>query len=305
MKKLTLSYPLKALKATLVGDDVEFSAVSTDTRNIREGDLYVALKGARFDGHEFVKDACDKGAVAIMVDHPVNADVPQLVVADTRRGLGTLASVWRKAFPRPLLAITGSNGKTTVKEMCAAILSQKGSVLATRGNLNNDIGMPLTLLRQQDEEYLVIEMGANHPGEIDYLTRIARPDVALITNAGSAHLEGFGSVEGVAQAKGEIIQGVAVNGTVVINADDLFAGFWQDLAGHRDVLTFGMKSVADVRGDRIAGRSGVVDCAIVSGQRRWLAWHQATEPAGAGCRHQIQRPAHYLCKRRDGAGALR
>jgi UDP-N-acetylmuramoyl-tripeptide--D-alanyl-D-alanine ligase len=177
------------------------------------------LRGERFDGHDHVAAARAAGAVAAMVDHPLPVDLPQWVVEDTRAGLGALAAAWRDVFPGRIVAITGSNGKTTVKEMVAAILGQVGSVRATRGNLNNDIGMPLTLLSARDEDFLVLEMGANHHGEIGYMTDIARPDVALITNAGRAHLEGFGSVDGVARAKGEIARGLPGEGVFVFAGD--------------------------------------------------------------------------------------
>jgi UDP-N-acetylmuramoyl-tripeptide--D-alanyl-D-alanine ligase len=181
-----------------------------------------------------------------MVDHPLPVDIPQWVVADTRLGLGQLAAAWRQRFAGRVIAITGSNGKTTVKEMLAAILAQVGWVLATRGNLNNDIGMPLTLLSVRTEEFLVLEMGANHPGEIGYLSRIAQPDVALITNAGHAHLEGFGSLDGVAEAKGEIAGGLNETGVLVVPGDAPYLDLWRELAAGRQVLTFAVDAPADV-----------------------------------------------------------
>ena len=246
MISLSLSEAARLLNATLLGPDSTFASVSTDSRNIETGQLFVALSGPNFDGHNYLPQAQQAGASAAMVRRVVETDLPLLLVEDTLRGLGALASIWREKSRALVAAITGSNGKTTVKEMLAAIMARKGSVLATQGNLNNEIGLPLTLLRLQDEEFAVVEMGANHPGEIDTLTRIAKPDVALITNAGRAHLEGFGSVEGVAQAKGEIINGLSESGTFVLNADDAYAGLWRKLAGSRSTVSFGFADLADV-----------------------------------------------------------
>ena len=232
-----------------IGEDVSFSSVSTDTRTLKPGDFYIALSGPRFDGHRFVEQAADKGAAAAMVTTRQACGIPQLQVADTRSGLGRLAGLWRDRFEVPVAAITGSNGKTTVKELLAAILRVRGPVLATQGNLNNDIGLPLTLLRLQDEQCAVVEMGANHPGEIGYLSQIARPDVALINNAGAAHLEGFGDLAGVARAKGEILGGLKPSGVAVLNADDDYFPLWREYTGERQMLSFGVSPRADVRSD--------------------------------------------------------
>lgn len=230
-----------------LGEDAEFFGVSTDSRAIEPGMLFIALRGPNHDGHDHVASALEKGAMAALVERPLDINIPQLVVEDTRLALGRLAAAWRGTLRTPLVAVTGSNGKTTVKEMCAAILSRVGATLATRGNLNNDIGVPLTLLRLSPEHrFGVIEMGANHPGEIAYLTGLATPQVAIITNAAPAHLEGFGSVEGVARAKGEIFTGLSEDGVAVINADDDFAGLWREMsAGHR-TLCFGLARAADI-----------------------------------------------------------
>lgn len=230
------------------GNDVTFTSVSNDTRNLTAGSLYVAIRGDRFDGHEFLDQAQRAGAVAAMVDQVREHALPQLVVGDTRSGLGRLAGAWRRQFKGKVVGVTGSNGKTTVKEMIAAVLAKRGEVLATRGNYNNDIGLPLTLLRLQHEDFAVIEMGANHGGEIAALTDIAHPDVAVITNAGQAHLEGFGSLEGVARAKGEIYGGLNPGGVAVINADDVFASYWLSINSKRRCLTFGLNNRADVQG---------------------------------------------------------
>ena len=239
----------------LIGDDVRFSAISTDSRNIAAGDLFIALRGENFDGAKFVASAAQDGAVAALVNaDSYRADVlcPQILVADTRLALGQLAASWRRQFDLPVIGITGSNGKTSVKEMLASILREhtgdSDAVLATKGNLNNDIGLPLTLLKLRSQHrYAVIEMGMNHSGEIDYLTHIAAPDVALINNAGSAHLAGLGTVESVAQAKGEIFAGLNKKGVAIFNADDDHAPLWRTLAGARSVLTFALENPADVQ----------------------------------------------------------
>ncbi len=239
---------------SLHGPDCHFSGVGTDSRADCRGQLFVALRGACFDGHDYVVSAREAGAVAAMVDHPLPVDLPQWVVEDTRLGLGRLAAAWRDRFPGRVIAITGSNGKTTVKEMMAAILARVGRVRATQGNLNNDIGMPLTLLGAREEDFLVLELGANHPGEIGYMTDIARPDLALITNAGRAHLEGFGSVEGVARAKGEIVRGLSDRGVLVVGGDSPYLPLWRTLAGGRRVLTFALSGAADLLAERAAIR---------------------------------------------------
>lgn len=246
MITLRLSEAATLLNASLLGDDLPFKSVCSDSRNLQTGQLFVALSGPNFDGHDYLPQAQQAGAAAAMVERAIETDLPLLLVQDTLKGLGALASIWREKSRALVAAITGSNGKTTVKEMLAAIMAHKGSVLATQGNLNNEIGLPLTLLRLQDEEYAVVEMGASHAGEINTLTCIAKPDVALITNAGQAHLEGFGSVEGVAKAKGEIINGLSSDGTFVVNADDDYAALWRELAGSRAMVSFGFAPSADV-----------------------------------------------------------
>ncbi len=258
---MLLSQAAAALHARMAGDDVRFAAVSTDTRNIARGDLFVALKGERFDGAQYVAQALAAGAVAAVVNASSRTELAQILnpkssilyVEDTRIALGKLAAHWRKQFDIPLLAITGSNGKTTVKEMLAAILAAhagEDAVLATRGNFNNDIGTPFTLLKlRAQHRYAVIEMGMNHPGEIEYLTHLAQPDVALVNNASGAHLQGLGSVEGVARAKGEIFAGLKSNGTAVINADDAHAGLWRTLADKHRVFDFALEHTAAVKGE--------------------------------------------------------
>ena len=247
---MLLSQAAQALGGKLIGKDVLFSAVSSDSRTLTAGDLFVALQGKNFDGAAFVEGAARSGAVAALMNAEnyggAPLPCPVLLVDDTRLALGRLAAHWRTQFSIPLVAVTGSNGKTTVKEMLASILRVEAgganAVLATAGNLNNDIGMPLTLLKLRAfHRYAVIEMGMNHPGEIEYLTLLARPDVAVINNAGSAHLEGLGSVEAVARAKGEIFLGLSPQGYAVINADDLYAPMWRELAGKRPIIEFGLE----------------------------------------------------------------
>jgi len=244
------------------GADVDITSVGTDSRAVSPGMLFVALRGERFDGHDHVRGALAQGAAAALVSAAWAADhsaLPLIAVVDTRVALGQLAAYWRSRFDIPLIGITGSNGKTTVKEMCAAILRRhlgallgehgENGVLATQGNFNNDIGLPLTLLKMHPgHRAAVIEMGMNHPGEIAYLTRLARPTVALVNNAQRAHLAGLGTLTDVARAKGEIFEGLAADGVAVINADDPHAPLWRELAAGRAVTSFGLGSSADVRG---------------------------------------------------------
>ncbi|PZN71374.1 MAG: UDP-N-acetylmuramoylalanyl-D-glutamate--2,6-diaminopimelate ligase [Candidatus Methylumidiphilus alinenensis] len=234
---------------TLYGDDTEFYSVSIDTRSLKPGDLFIAVNGPRFDGHDFVSQAEKLGACGVIVEQRQDSHLPQILVSDARIALGKLGAAWRGKCPVQVVGLTGSNGKTTVKEMISSILSVNAKVLFTRGNLNNDLGVPLTLLGlAPDHLYAVVEMGANHPGEIAYVAGLSSPDVALITNAGEAHLEGFGSREGIAHAKGEIIASLGSDGIAILNADDCFFGFWCELAGSRKVVRFGFGNAADVKG---------------------------------------------------------
>ncbi len=246
MSMLQLAELADLVDGRLRGSDCAFDGVSTDTRTLQRGDLFVALHGPNFDGHDYVAVAAANGAAGALVARDIATPLPHVRVDDTLRALGRMARAWRERCPARVVAITGSNGKTTLKEMTAAILGRRGAVLATRGNLNNHIGVPLTLARLRDEPYAVIEMGANHAGEIDYLTRVARPDVAVLNNAGRAHLEGFGSIEGVARAKAEIINGLSADGVFVFNADDAFAGLWRELGARLHRRTFGVREAADV-----------------------------------------------------------
>jgi UDP-N-acetylmuramoyl-tripeptide--D-alanyl-D-alanine ligase len=257
---IRLSELTEALGGELRGGDAEFSTVGIDTRTLKPGDLYVAIRGARFDGNEFVAGAAAQGAVAAIVERFAEADLPQLKVPDGRLALGRLGTLWRERWGGRIVAITGSNGKTTVKEMTSAVLETAAPTLRTRGNLNNDIGVPLTLLELKPEhKFGVIEMGANHHGEIAYLVSLGRPEVAILANAGAAHLEGFGSLDGVAEAKGEIIGGLGADGIAVLNADDRYFDFWLGLAGQRRVCSFGLSERAVVRADPASIRTEMAD----------------------------------------------
>jgi len=229
-----------------------FSGCSYDSRTLQPGELFIALRGAARDGHDFIPDAVAKGAGAALVDRDAAYPLSVIRVDDARKQSGLLAGHWRAGFNVPIIAVTGSNGKTTVKEMIKAILSADAAVLSTQGNLNNDIGVPLTLFRLAPEHrFGVVEMGANHAGEIRWLSRITRPDVALITQCAPAHLEGFGSIAGVAEAKAEIYEGLAPGGAAIVNIDDDFAGLWLERSRQNRQVTFGLAANADVTASNI------------------------------------------------------
>jgi UDP-N-acetylmuramoyl-tripeptide--D-alanyl-D-alanine ligase len=224
--------------------------VSTDTRTITPGALFVALKGERYDAHDFVGTAHERGATAALVDHRVDVDMSQVVVADTLAALGELARAVRSQRDARAIGITGSNGKTTVKTLTASILARHGRTHVNVGNLNNEIGVPLTLLAMPERtQYAVIEMGAGKPGDIAYLSRIARPDIGLVNNVASAHLERLGSERGVAETKGAIYSALPENGIAIINADDAHADYFAELAGTRRIVRFGLEADADVRAE--------------------------------------------------------
>ena len=248
LKALRLSELLAVLDARLVGADVAFTAVSTDSRKIEPGQLFIALTGPNFDGHDYLAAVAAKGAVAALVEREVSdVELPQLVVADARVALGQLGALNRQAYEGPLAAVTGSSGKTTVKEMLASILRAGlgGPVLATRGNLNNDLGAPLTLLELAPQHVAaVIELGANHVGEIAYTVGLTQPQVAIITNAGSAHVGEFGGPDKIIEAKGEILEGLSASGTAILNLDDKAFTVWQQRNGSRSVLSFALRNSA-------------------------------------------------------------
>lgn len=254
MISMSLSQAANAIESNFSGEDMIFSGCSTDSRTIEKGNLFIALNGENFDGHNYVSVAERNGASSILIEREVEHTTPALKVADTRKAMGLLAKAWRNEMAIPVVAITGSNGKTTVKEMVNSILSEVADVHATPGNLNNDIGVPLTLFGlDKKHQYAVIEMGANHPGEIEWLSSIARPNVAVITQCAPAHLEGFGSIDGVAKAKAEIYSGLQISGIAIINADDDYADFWRGQCVHLEQLSFGIESSqADISAKDIA-----------------------------------------------------
>lgn len=249
---MRLSEVAKVLGAQLHGDDAAFEAVGTDTRTIRRGDLFIALKGERFDANAFVTQAAGAGAAAAIVERASDAAIPQIVVADTLDALTALSRHWRQRFDIPLIALTGSNGKTTVKEMLASILraaTADDGVLATRGNLNNHIGVPLMLLElRARHRYAAIEMGMNHPGEIAQLAALGRPTVALVNNAQREHMEFMATVEAVAQENAAVFAALPANGTAVVNADDAQAVFFRKAAGAHCVIDFSIEKPAAVSG---------------------------------------------------------
>jgi len=263
MISMQISKAAETLHAKYQGEDVCFTGCSTDTRTLKDKELFIALRGENFNGHDYLDKAKALGASAVLIEENHDGASsstgtftgPSIVVKNTRQAMGELAKSWRAGFSIPVVAITGSNGKTTVKDMVAGILSCKASVLATQGNLNNDIGVPQTLFALGEEhQYAVIEMGANHPGEIEWLSNIAQPTVATITQCAPAHLEGFGSIEGVAQAKSEIFNGLQEDGVAVINGDDDFAELWMEKSNHYNQLTFGLDS-----GNEVTAESIIID----------------------------------------------
>ena len=248
MMESTMTKAAESMHGVLQGDDVRFRGVSTDTRTLESGELFVALTGPNFDGSEFLQAAEDRQAAgAVVSSSAAVTTLPKITVNDSRLALGSLASSWRQEMPATVIGITGSNGKTTLKELIASCLSQSAETLATHGNLNNDIGLPLMLLKLGPEHrYAVIEMGANHAGEIEYLTSLAAPSVVAITNAGPAHLEGFGTIEGVAKAKGEILQSAKRPRAAILNADDTWFDYWASLVSDLELISFGLSSNAAV-----------------------------------------------------------
>jgi UDP-N-acetylmuramoyl-tripeptide--D-alanyl-D-alanine ligase len=244
--KRTLLDATTAIGGRLAGEDRPYGAVATDSRTLAPGALFVALRGPNFDGGEFVAAAAARGAVGAIVEHAVAHTLPQVVVPDALRALQELGKAWRAGFTLPVVAVGGSNGKTTAKEMTAAILSRMGQCMATHGNLNNHIGVPVTLMRlEPTHRSAVIEMGANRIGDVSELVRLARPTVGLITNAGAEHLEGFGNLDGVAQGEGEMVSCLEPDATAIINADDAYAGYWRKVATARRIVTFGVHANAD------------------------------------------------------------
>jgi UDP-N-acetylmuramoyl-tripeptide--D-alanyl-D-alanine ligase len=234
----------------LLGDDASIQSVAIDSRKIKPGDLFVAFKGERVDGHDYLADAKARGAAAALVERRVEIDLPQVQVENAELALGDLASAVRAQRNARVIGITGSNGKTTVKTLTASILSRHGRTHFNTGSFNNEIGLPLTLLwMPEDTEYAVLEMGAGKPGDIDYLAAIARPDIGLVNLIAPAHLERMGTIEMVAETKGAVYRALPADGVAIINADDAFASFFAGLAGGRKVLRFGLDHKADIGAD--------------------------------------------------------
>jgi UDP-N-acetylmuramoyl-tripeptide--D-alanyl-D-alanine ligase len=259
--KATLAAFAHSCGGQLSGPDRGFTGVSTDSRTVNAGELFVALSGPRFKGEDYVAAAAARGAVGAVVHSRQDSPLSQIVVTDTLAALASSAHAWRESFRIPLVGVAGSNGKTTVKELISSILSQAGPCLSTRGNLNNHIGVPLTLFRIGSEHrFAVVEMGADRAGEVENLVRIGRPTIGIITNAGAEHLEGFGSLEGVARAEGEMVAGLAKDAHAIINNDDPFALLWKSVTPAR-VSTFGVQPGADFTAASIKttiGESGFV-----------------------------------------------
>ncbi len=245
---MKLSALAKAIGAKLQGADVTLPPIVIDSRKISAGDFFVALKGENHDGHDYIAGAIAQGAKVVLANRGPQNDkekaITFLQVPDTIEALGKLAAVWRTLYPVPMVGITGSCGKTTVKGMTESICAQQGKVLATKGNFNNHIGLPLTLLRlDASYDFAVIEMGANHAGEIAYLGKIAKPTISLITNVLPAHLQGFKTVAGVAKAKGEIYEILPPDGIAIINAEEAFVDYWHTIIGERKIITYGLNGM--------------------------------------------------------------
>ncbi|HUN74460.1 MAG TPA: UDP-N-acetylmuramoyl-tripeptide--D-alanyl-D-alanine ligase [Steroidobacteraceae bacterium] len=274
MMARTLGEFARACGGRLEGADRPYTSVSTDTRTLRSGELFVALKGPRFDGHEFLGAAEQAGASGAVVEVADGTRLARIVVSSGEAALARAAHQWRTQFEIPVIGVAGSNGKTTVKEMLAAILGRAGACLATRGNLNNQIGVPLTLLRlEPTHRFAVIEIGANRAGEVAALVALAQPTIGLVTNAGAEHLEGFGSLEGAARAEGEMVEGLPADRVAVLNADDQFFSLWRGLT-RAHVITFGIEAQADFRARALRAE-------IVAGEFRTqftLEWAHGSVP---------------------------
>ncbi len=252
MLNMSLQEMSRVVGVECTDSNIRIDSISIDTRTLNPGDCYLALKGAQFDGHDFVVQAEELQAAAIICESSQEINIPQVVVSNTRDALAKLGRANRHKSAAKIVAVTGSNGKTTVKEMIASILTEVGQTLATSGNLNNDIGVPLTLLRLSDEDaFGVIEMGANHPGDIAYLSQCVEPNIGVITNISAAHLEGFGTLEGVAKTKCELLESLGESGISILNKDDVFFDFCVQCAGPSKVISFGLSRLADVSASAI------------------------------------------------------
>lgn len=250
MMRLELGAIARLTEGRLHGPNSLVQGMIHDTRLLAPGNLFAALPGARVDGHDYVAAAARAGAAGALVARLQQIDLGQVMVADVLRAMGRVAAHWRSRMSARVIGVTGSNGKTTVKEMLAAILSRRGPTLATRGNYNNEIGLPLTLARlAPTHRYAVLEMGASRPGDISSLAEITRPEIGVLTNAAPAHLEWFGSLDGVARTKGELLEALPESGTAILNRDDPYYPMWRDMAAHCLRISFGLHADADVRAD--------------------------------------------------------
>ncbi len=249
MAWLDLNDISRMVGGVLLGENMAVDGVAIDTRAILPNQLFIALKGKNYDGHDFAADSIVAGAAAVMTTRRLSVAAPQIIIHNTLYALQKLAAAWRLRLRPIVIALTGSNGKTTTKEMIVSILRACKNVHATRGNLNNHIGVPLSLLGLRHEhEVAVIELGANHSGEIRRLAQLVQADIGLITNAAVAHLEGFGSVEGVARAKGELFEELATAAIAVMNADDVYYNYWRGLLSCQRCIRFGMKENIEIQG---------------------------------------------------------
>jgi len=245
MIELRLSEAAKFIGGNFEGTDKIFRGVNTDTREIKKDELFIALKGLNFNGNDFINEAFTKGAAGCIANYEKEKDKQSIFVDDTRVALGKLAYCWREEMPSKVIAITGSNGKTSLKELLASCISIKANTLSTEGNLNNDIGLPLMLLKlNSSHEFAVLEMGANHPKEIEYMVGLANPHVVVINNAATSHIEGFIDLNGVAKAKGEILQGKVAPKYAILNYDDAYFDLWNEMAANSKVISFGLSSKA-------------------------------------------------------------
>ena len=236
----------------------QFSGVAIDSRKDCRGQLFIAIKGERFDGHDYVASAYSNGAVAALVESPQDCDITQIIVPDCRAAMAELANFWRRRCDATVIALTGSNGKTTVKEMLHQILCKQAATHATRGNFNNDIGVPLTLFQlSPDDRYLIVELGASHAGEIARLAEIAQPDIVFVNNAKAAHISGFGSLQGVIEAKGELYAYCEPQQRAVFNADEPAIQQWKPLCKAEQTLSCALAADADLQGAWTATDEGL------------------------------------------------
>jgi UDP-N-acetylmuramoyl-tripeptide--D-alanyl-D-alanine ligase len=311
---MSLSQAADALEGHRHGDDDRFFGVSTDSRTVAAGELFFALRGPHFDGHDMLFEVAQAGAAAAVVEHTVTQPPCQITVRNTRAGLGRLASIWRRQFNVPMIGVTGSAGKTTVKEMLGAIMRERGPTLVTHGNLNNDIGVPLTLFGLGSEhQAAVIEMGASRRGDIAVLSAIARPTIGLITLCAPAHLEGFGDVDTVARTKGEIVAGLDRDGVAVINNEDAFAPLWRELADSRRIISFGdggevsARSVVTADAQtrfRLCYAAGEIDVALACKGRHNVLNAMAAAAAALAADATLEQISHGLAAFRPLTGRL-